>query len=64
MVLAAELFNSAIETLFRALDADTKEKGWPALDIASGGVLLASITAAIIGSLVFANRLWHVLYPG
>lgn len=57
MVLTAELFNSAIETLFRGLDPDTKERSWPALDIAAGAVLMASITAAILGGAVFLRRL-------
>jgi diacylglycerol kinase len=57
MVLATELVNSAIETLFRGLDDATKARAWPALDIASGAVLLASITAAIIGSIVFLRQL-------
>ncbi len=46
MVLTAELFNSAIETLFRGLDAETKERTWPALDISAGAVLLASLAAS------------------
>jgi diacylglycerol kinase len=57
LVLIAELFNSAIETLFRALDETTQSHAWPALDIAAGAVLLASITAAIIGSIVFLRQL-------
>ncbi len=57
MVLTAELFNSAIETLFRGLDEATRERVWPALDIAAGAVLLASVTAMIIGSLVFLRQL-------
>jgi diacylglycerol kinase len=57
MVLTAELFNSAIETIFRGLDEATKERTWPALDIAAGAVLLASLTAAIIGVIVFVVRL-------
>src|SRR6266545_7439905 len=56
-VLTAELFNSAIETLFRGLDDETKKRTWPSLDIAAGAVLLASIAATIVGSLVFLNRL-------
>src|SRR4051794_19655111 len=44
-VLTAELFNSAVETLFRGLDAEARERAWPALDIAAGAVLLASATA-------------------
>src|SRR3954451_23597399 len=30
-VLTAELFNSAVETLFRGLDYETRERTWPAL---------------------------------
>jgi diacylglycerol kinase len=57
LVLTAELFNSAFETLFRGLDEETKTRVWPALDIAAGAVLLASITASVIGSLVFLSLL-------
>lgn len=60
-VLAAELFNSAIETLFRGLDEETKERVWPCLDIAAGAVLLASITAALIGLIVFTGALRVIL---
>jgi diacylglycerol kinase len=56
-VLTAELFNSAIETLFRGLDEATKERVWPCLDIAAGAVLLASIAAAVIGLIIFLHRL-------
>src|SRR5207248_6395971 len=51
LVLTAELFNSAIETLFRGLDDETKSRVWPALDIAAGAVLLASISATVVGAL-------------
>ncbi len=60
-VLTAELFNSAIETLFRGLDEETRSRVWPCLDIAAGAVLLASFTASIIGSLVFLGRLADLL---
>ena len=56
-VLTAELFNSAIETLFRGLDEATKERTWPALDIAAGAVLTASLFAGLIGGVVLLNRL-------
>jgi diacylglycerol kinase len=56
MVLVSELFNSAIETLFKGLDESTKERVWPCLDIAAGAVLMASMAAAIVGSIVFINR--------
>jgi len=56
-VLTAELFNSAIESIFRGLDEATKPRVRSCLDIAAGAVLLASITAAVIGSIVFLGRL-------
>lgn len=57
VVLTAELFNSAIETLFRGLDDATKSRVWPSLDIAAGAVLLASAVAALIGGLLFLHRM-------
>jgi diacylglycerol kinase len=63
LVLTAELFNSALETLFRGLDEATRERGWPALDVAAGAVLLASITAVVIGSVIFLRHLMILLWP-
>src|SRR5262245_46303583 len=57
LVLTAELFNSAIETLFRGLDESTRERVWPCLDIAAGAVLLASLTASVVGALIFLYQL-------
>ncbi|MBI3412189.1 MAG: diacylglycerol kinase [Planctomycetes bacterium] len=64
LVLTAELFNSAIETMFRGLDRATRERAWPALDIAAGAVLMASSIAIGIGSLIFINRLTQILFIG
>src|SRR5205823_6430375 len=61
LVLTAELFNSAVETLFRGLDEATKKKTWQCLDISAGAVLLASLIAIIIGSAVFINRLIQIM---
>jgi diacylglycerol kinase len=57
LVLTAELFNSTIETLFRGLPDELKKQTWPALDIAAGAVLLASLTAAVVGLIIFLPRL-------
>jgi diacylglycerol kinase len=57
MVLTTELFNSALETLVRGLDEQTRRRVGPSLDIAAGAVLLASTTAAIIGTALFATIL-------
>jgi diacylglycerol kinase len=56
LVFTAELFNSAIETLFHALDRDTKDRMVGCLDITAGAVLVASFTAAIVGAVVFGYR--------
>jgi diacylglycerol kinase len=55
-VIAAELFNSAIETLFHGLDAESKARIHGCLDIAAGAVLAVSITAAGIGAIVFGRK--------
>jgi diacylglycerol kinase len=62
LVLTAELFNSAVETLFRGLDDATKRRTWAALDIAAGAVLLASLFAAVIGCLIFLPRLAEIVW--
>ncbi len=58
-VLTAELFNSAIETLFHGLDRETKGRLKGVLDIAAGAVLMASLTAATVGLIVLGHR-WAV----
>jgi diacylglycerol kinase len=63
LVLVAELFNSALVTLLRGLDEESRARAWPCLDIAAGAVLLASITASIIGSLIFLSRLIEMCAP-
>lgn len=63
-VLTAELFNSAIETLFHGQDEATQARTHHCLDIAAGAVLLASLTAAVIGALIFVNRLAVLLHWG
>jgi len=62
MVMTAELFNSAIETLFHGLDDETKNRIHGCLDIAAGAVLATGLTAAIIGTLIFGNRLLVMLH--
>lgn len=55
-VFTAELFNSAIETLFHGLDAESKKRIHGCLDIAAGAVLMASLTAATVGGIVFVRH--------
>jgi diacylglycerol kinase len=60
LVFTAELFNSALETVFRGLDESTRSRVRPCLDIAAGAVLLASMVAALIGSIIFLGRLMEL----
>ena len=57
LVITAELFNSAIETLFHGLDVETKGRIHGCLDIAAGAVLIAGLTAAVIGILIFGRHI-------
>jgi diacylglycerol kinase len=57
MVLTAELFNSSIETLFRGLEQEARDRVYACLDIAAGAVLVAGLTAATIGTVIFGRKL-------
>lgn len=57
LVMAAELANSAMEELAAALCTEHNAAVGRSLDIASGAVLAASLTAAAVGVLIFAERL-------
>ena len=56
-VLAAELFNSAIEILGRVIELERRPGGKDPLDIAAGAVLTVAIGAAIIGTIIFATQM-------
>ena len=53
LVLSAETFNSAIEKLVDLKEPDQRPEAGKVKDMAAGAVLLAAITAAIIGVLIF-----------
>lgn len=57
LVLVAETFNTAVESLARAVDTRFHPRLRDALDIASAAVLLAAGTAVVIGLIVFLPRL-------
>ena len=56
-VLAAEAFNTAIETLADAVHPEQNSLVGHAKDLAAAGVLLASFGAAAVGLLIFVPRL-------
>jgi diacylglycerol kinase len=57
IVLAAELFNSALEWMCRALTDRYDPRIARALDIASGAVLITSLAAATAGAIIFAGAI-------
>jgi diacylglycerol kinase len=57
LVLMAEIVNTAIESLARAPGSRRHPRFRDALDMASAAVLVAAITAAVIGFVVFGPRL-------
>lgn len=52
-VLTAEMFNSALERLAKAVDTRFNPNVRDALDTASGAVLIAALGAATIGAVIF-----------
>ena len=56
LVMTAELFNSALEQLAKAITKEEDPHVRNGLDIASGAVLVAAIGAAVIGLLVLGSQ--------
>jgi len=57
VVFTAEMFNSALESMARAITGEVDPHVGTALDIGSGAVLIASIGAAVTGAAILVNRL-------
>ena len=56
-VVAAEVFNTAVESLARALDTGPDQRVKDALDAASAAVLVAVGAAILVGVVIFGPRL-------
>jgi len=61
IVLVAEIFNTSIESLARAVDAGRHPRIRDALDMASAAVLLSAMVAAVIGAVIFGHRVGVLL---
>ena len=57
IVLSAEMFNSALESLAKGITDQWNPHVGRALDMGSGAVLIASVGAATVGVIIFVNRL-------
>jgi diacylglycerol kinase len=55
-VIAAEMFNSALESMAKAITSEHDPHVGSALDIGSAAVLVAATGAAAVGILIFAHR--------
>jgi diacylglycerol kinase len=64
LVLTAEMLNSAIERLARAVTRRENPNIRDALDMAAGGVLVAAVAASAVGALVLGWRLVDLLKVG
>jgi diacylglycerol kinase len=57
IVLAAEMFNTALEHMARAITREHDEGIRNALDTSAGAVLIAAAGAAIVGAVIFVGRM-------
>lgn len=57
MVIGAEMFNTAIETVVDIAMPKNDERAKKAKDVAAGGVLVFAIGSAIIGSIIFIPKI-------
>ena len=56
-VLTVEMFNSALESMAKAITGESDPHLGDSLDIGSAAVLIASIGASTVGTIIFVNRL-------
>ncbi|MCI8587297.1 MAG: diacylglycerol kinase family protein [Clostridia bacterium] len=57
VVISAELFNTAIETVVDIAMPEINEKARIAKDVSAGAVLIQAIISAIIGIIIFAPKI-------
>ncbi len=60
-VITAEMFNSALESMAKAITHESHPHLGNSLDIGSAAVLAASVGASIVGAIIFGNRLGILL---
>lgn len=64
LVWTAEAFNTAIERVVDLASPERHELAEKAKDLAAGGVLLAAVTAVMVGLLLFGPRILLFFRPG
>ena len=61
VVIAAELFNTAIETVVNMITMEKNEKAKIAKDVSAGAVLVTAIGSAIVGLIIFIPKVVNIL---
>jgi diacylglycerol kinase len=61
VVFVAELFNTSLELLAKAITADQHPAIRQALDVAAAAVLFAACGSAVVGAIVFGRRIWPLV---
>ena len=61
IVISAELFNTAIETIVDMISPEKNEKAKLAKDISAAAVLVLAIGAVIVGALIFLPKIFHII---
>lgn len=64
IVISAELFNTAIETVVDIVMPEKNEKAKIAKDVSAGAVLVVAIVSAIIGLLIFIPKILKIINLG
>lgn len=57
-VIGAEALNTAVELVVDLVQPEWHELARDAKDVAAAGVLVCSLAAAVVGTVVFAPKLW------
>lgn len=57
LVIGAELFNTAIETVVDMISLEKSAKAKLAKDVSAGAVLLVAISSVIIGLIIFVPKI-------
>lgn len=60
MVISAELFNTAIETIVDMITTEQNEKAKIAKDVSAGAVLIMAIGAATVGIIIFIPKIVQI----
>jgi diacylglycerol kinase len=61
-VLTAEMFNSSLESMAKAITGESHPHLGNSLDIASAAVLVASIGSAVVGIVIFGRHVGMLLH--